>query len=236
MEKLLVLKWFINHYAGLLLDAFTKKEKIGEYRKFLGIFKIKEKCKINKYLKFFCFKRAKYIHTIDKEKAVVFLRMHHDLRISEVAYKKAMSLLIRLGDQNEMEKVRKAFEYPETIYEEMELGNSGSKKVKDLLFLTSNDSPEQNVYQEYISALQTDIDNSFSNMKELVLAEKENAILKHIESQDFCKKYKDEEASLKTILNLMLVFPDYIYRIETAYKIAIYLYKGKLLKKGNGFI
>ncbi len=234
MEKLF--RYFINYRAAILLEKFVEKEKIGEYRKFLGLFEIRERCKINKYLKFFCFRTPKYIQNTDKVAASNFLRNHHELSPSQEAYEKSMSLYLRLGDKTGTEKIRNAFENPELIYEAVKKDDEESKKVKNLVFLSAQISPEKNVYQEYIAALQAEVNNSFSNMKSLALAEKENAILAHLETQKLYKTFEEDLKALKIILNLMLIFPDYIYRMETVYMVYAYgEYGKKQQRKKNGF-
>lgn len=213
MEKLF--RHFINFYATRRLGQFSTKEKIGEYRKFLGLFEIRERCKINKYLKFFCFKTPKYILKTDKVGAVALLKKKNDLNLSQEAYEKSMSLYLRLGDKKGTEKIRNAFENPELIYEAVKKEDEESKKVKNFLFLSAQIDPEKNVYQEYIVALQAEVNNSFSHMKELALAEKENAILAHLKTQTLHKTFEEDQKALKTILDQMLIFPDYIYNIET---------------------
>ncbi|MFV0625796.1 MAG: hypothetical protein ACK5N8_00420 [Alphaproteobacteria bacterium] len=226
------LNLLLNLCVTFLLRPFTTKEKIGEYRKFLGFITVNEKQIKNKLIKFFCFKRAKYVYNSNVGKAVTYLRKRHEFEIIPEVFEKRIELLMKINDMEVIGFLGKIYNDPQEIYSNVKRETVEAGHLKQILFSSCEQAlKDKEIYHKYVVKLSENFKNQyFGRFQNLVLTEEETEIVKHIESQNILKISKQEIEMLKNILSLMLAFPEYIYDIRNVFKIAAIVHKCSLLK------
>lgn len=158
----------------------------------------------------------RYIKKINKEKALKYIQKQFPVEFDEQIFKEFINKYNNRFVKSELlDLIKEISQNQDKFYE-----NINNHKFKETFMNFVFRGFENTTYSQYASNLHKSTNSLLKNYTHLSVAEDENMIIAHL---DVMGVNKESKKDLRQILNLMLLFPEYIYDYKNIFKIVAYL-------------